>query len=259
MLSVLLDIFPWRLFSILFWQSSSCCDSTAVSKEGRIFFAAYLTVDFRRSCEVNWTFRLVQVARRMLLPETFTNLISLQFASSKTCVQCCVSKNASFDNFYSQFVSFQNCKISCAKKQLMYELLFTSCSKWVSKNRWNGNYLICLKFKVIFMEMAWASRFTLKPSSDRGKQQQKRTIVQNEDDYGFVALLQRHCVWCQLFFHMFHLVTYFFYFKAQMTFTWCVPTFFSQRLCIKYQSFYRNQEFFHVRTPDRCRTNVWFW
>lgn len=194
MLSVLLDIFPWRLFSILFWQSSSCSDSTAVSKEGRIFFAAYLTVDFRRSCEVNWTFRLVQVARRMLLPETFTNLILLQFASSKTCVQCCVSKNASFDNFYSQFVSFQNCNISCAKKQLICELLFTSCSKWVSKNRWNGNYLICLKFKVIFMEMAWAPRFTLKPSSDRGKQQQKRTIVQNEDDYGFVALLQRHCL-----------------------------------------------------------------
>ena len=69
--------------SILFWQSSSCCDSTAVSKEGRIFFAAYPTVDFRRSCEVNWTVRLVQVARRMLLPETFTNLISLQFASTK--------------------------------------------------------------------------------------------------------------------------------------------------------------------------------
>lgn len=191
-MSVLLDNFPCSMaldfvLTKLFVLWLNCC-----SKEGRTFFAACPTVDFRRKCEVNRTVRLVQVARRMLLPETFTNFFAV-FANKNLRPMSCIEECFHW-RFLFAICLFQNCKISCAMNSWCL-----SCSLPHVQSEWKCICWICLKCKVIFIEMVWAPRFTLKL---RQTATQERTIVWDEDDYGFVVLLQRRCALSVIFPHV---------------------------------------------------------
>ena len=149
--------------------------------------------------------------------------ISLQFFANKNLRPMSCIEERFLWRFLFAICLFQNCKISCAMNSWCL-----SCSLPHVQSEWKGICLICLKYKVIFIEMVWAPRFTLK---QRQTATQKRTIVWDEDDYGFVVLLQRRCALSVIFPHV-ALCNMLFGLQSTNDFYWMFFSYTSHNFCV---------------------------